>query len=113
MAKDNFTVPRGFICDVCRARLDLTTRITIELVPPTEEQKKWHGESAVQSVDTSNTVSQLIDPSRWGAWGGAQREPDKIAASHGWTCYVGTRSQRHYCPACSEKPKSSTMKRYW
>lgn len=109
MSRANFSAPRGFMCDVCHARLDLTTRITIELVPPTEDQKKWHGESAVQSVDMSNTVSQLIDPNKWSAW----EEADKIAALRGWTCYVGARSQRHYCPACSEKPKSSTMKRYW
>ena len=104
MARDNFTAPRGFVCDVCLARLDLTTRVTIELAPYAPDDR-----GPRQSVDMSNTVSELTDPNKWRVW----EEADKIAASRGWSCYIGTRSQRHYCPACSEKPKSPGLTRSW
>lgn len=107
MTRENFSAPRGFMCDVCHARLDLTTRVAIDLVPRPENDAYGHG--AVQSVDMSQTVTELTDPDKWRAW----EESDKIAASRGWACYYGTRSQRHYCPACAQKPKSPQLERLW
>jgi len=41
------------------------------------------------------------------------KERDEQAEARGWSCYVGQRQRRHYCPSCSTKPKSKSMQKVW
>lgn len=103
MSYSEYSAPRGVVCDVCHARLDLTTAIALYLDEPMEYRADRYRQQLVRGA---LTVTELPDPKSF-------RSVDDVAAQRGWSCYVGRRQRRHYCPTCTSKPKSPNMQKVW